>query len=64
MAAADEVEQELPCGLSERQMTEFVENDEVHSSALIGMRRACSLLRREPRTRQGCLRRARRHARN
>ena len=29
------MEQELPSGLSERQVTEFVENDEVHSSELI-----------------------------
>src|SRR3954447_26580521 len=29
--AADEVEQELPAGLCERQVAEFVEDDEVHA---------------------------------
>ena len=33
---ADEVEQELPTGLSEGQITEFVEDDEVHAGQLIG----------------------------
>ena len=30
------MEQELPAGLSERQIAEFVENDEVHAGQVIG----------------------------
>ena len=33
---ADEVEQKLATGLSERQITEFVEDDEVHAGQVIG----------------------------
>src|SRR6202047_1244638 len=33
---ADEVEQELAAGLSERQVAEFVEDDEVHSGQMLG----------------------------
>ena len=33
---ADEVEQELPAGLSEWQIAEFVEDDEVHARQMIG----------------------------
>ena len=33
---ADEVEQELAAGLSERQIAEFVEDDEVHAGQMIG----------------------------
>jgi hypothetical protein len=32
---ADEMEQELPAGLSEGEITEFVEDDEVHARQLI-----------------------------
>jgi len=34
--AADEVEQQLAAGLGERQIAEFVENDEVRPSQVIG----------------------------
>ena len=34
--AADEVEQELATGLGERQIAEFIEDDEVHAGELIG----------------------------
>ena len=33
---ADEVEQELAAGLSERQIAEFVEDDEVHAGQMVG----------------------------
>src|SRR6516165_8000117 len=33
---ADEVEEELAAGLGERQIAEFVENDEVHAGEMIG----------------------------
>ena len=33
---ADEVEQELAAGLGERQVAEFVEDDEVHAGQMIG----------------------------
>jgi hypothetical protein len=33
---ADEVEQELAAGLSERQVAEFIEDDEVHAGQMIG----------------------------
>src|SRR5207344_1665338 len=33
---ADEVEQELATGLSERQVAEFVEDDEVHPGQMLG----------------------------
>jgi hypothetical protein len=33
---ADEVEQELAAGLGERQISEFVEDDEVHAGQVIG----------------------------
>jgi hypothetical protein len=34
--AADEVEQELATGLGERQIAEFIEDDEVHAGQMIG----------------------------
>src|SRR5438874_1515787 len=34
--AADEVEQELAAGLGERQIAEFVEDDEVHPGQMLG----------------------------
>ena len=34
--SADEVEQELAAGLGERQIAEFVEDDEVHAGQVIG----------------------------
>src|SRR5215510_5130586 len=33
--AADEVEQELPAGLGEGQITEFIQDDEVHAGQMI-----------------------------
>ena len=34
--ATDHVEQELPAGLSERQITEFVKNDKVLATEIVG----------------------------